>query len=273
MSYACPKCQSTELSLLKQLTSIGYTRFRCKSCRCTFNERSGTEFNFLEYPTDLVLMVVRWRLRYCLSLRNLSEMMLERGFEFSHETVRLWEEKCAPLITEHLRKRRKGKLGKSWYVDETYIKVKGKWCYLYRAIDRDGNLIDCRMSKQRDMDAAKAFFQSALEVSNEVPDRVTTDKEASYPRAIREELGEEVLHRTNKYLNNLIEQDHRGIKQRYGPMKGFASFEAADRFCKAYDELRNYYKSTQRGQKKSLKDQRVDYMIKTENLTAALMTA
>ena len=100
--------------------------------------------------------------------------MLERGFEFSHETVRLWEEKYAPLITEYLRKRRKGKLGKSWYVDETYIKVKGEWCYLYRAIDRDGTLIDCRMSKQRDMIAAKAFFQSALEVSNEDPDRVTT---------------------------------------------------------------------------------------------------
>ena len=111
--------------------------------------------------------------------------MLERGFEFSHETVRLWEEKCAPLITEHLRKRRKEKLGKSWYVDETYIKVKGKWCYLYRAIDRDGTLIDCRMSKQRDMNAAKAFFQSALEVSNEAPDRVTNDKEASYPRAVK----------------------------------------------------------------------------------------
>ena len=93
--------------LLKQRTSIGYTRFRCKICRCIFNERSGTVFNFLEYPTDLVLMVVRWRLRDCFSLRNLSEMMLERGVEFSHETVRLWEEKCAPLITEHLRKRRK----------------------------------------------------------------------------------------------------------------------------------------------------------------------
>jgi len=83
MSYACPKCKSTELSLLKQRTSIGYKRFRCKSCRCTFNERSGTAFNFFEYPTYLVLMVVRWRLRYCLSLHNLSEMILERGFEFS----------------------------------------------------------------------------------------------------------------------------------------------------------------------------------------------
>ena len=184
-------------------------------------------------------------------------------------SVRLWEERCAPLITKHLRKRRRGKLGKSWYVDETCIKVKGEWCYLYWAIDQDGPLIDCRMSKQRDMDATKAFFQSALELSNKVPDRVTTDQEVSYPRAIREELSEEVLHRINKYLNNLIEQGHRGIKQRYGSMKGCAFFE----FCKAYDELRNYYKSTQRGQKKSLKDQRVDDMIKTENLTAALMIA
>ena len=125
MSDACPKCQSTELSLLKRPISLGYQRFRCKRCRCTFNERSDTVFNFLEYPTDLVLMVVRWRLRYCLSLRNLSEMMLERGFEFTHEAVRSWEERYAPLITQHLRRRRKGRLGKSCYVDETYIKVKG----------------------------------------------------------------------------------------------------------------------------------------------------
>ena len=88
MSYACPECQSTELILLTQRTSIGYKRFRCKSCLCTSNERSGTVFSFLEYPTDLVLMGVRWRLRYCLSLRNLSELMLEIGFEFTHETVR-----------------------------------------------------------------------------------------------------------------------------------------------------------------------------------------
>ena len=139
-------------------------------------------------------------------------------------------------------------------------------------IDRDVRLIDCRMSKQWDMNAAKTFFQSALEVSNEAPDRVTTDQEASYPRAIIEELGEEVLHRTNRYLNDLIEQDHRGIKQRYGPMKGFNSFDVADHFCKAYDELRNYYKSTQRGQRTSLRDQRVDYMMKTHPLTGALMT-
>ena len=267
MSDACPKCQSTELSLLKRPTSLGYQRFRCKRCRCTFNERSGTVFNFLEYPTDLVLMVVRWRLRYCLSLRNLSEMMLERGFEFTHEAVRSWEERYAPLITQHLRRRRKGRLGKSWYVDETYLKVKGKWCYLYRAVDRSGRLVDCRLSEHRDMSAAKQFFKEALEISGDAPERVTTDKEVSYPRAIREELGGDVLHRTNQYLNNLIEQDHRGIKQRYGPMKGFKSLESASKFCRAHDELRNYYKAGKRGEKVSLKQQRVSYLKKSLDLT------
>ena len=91
-------------------------------------------------------MVVRWRLRYCLSLGNLCEMMSERGFYFTHETVRLWEQRYTPLITEYLRNRRRGRMGTSWYVDETYIKVKGQWCYLYRAIDREGRLIDCRLS-------------------------------------------------------------------------------------------------------------------------------
>ena len=153
-----------------------------------------------------------------------------------------WEERYASLIIQHWRRQRRGTLSKSWYVDETYIKVRGKWCYLYRAVDWSGVLVDCRLSEQRNMRAAKQFFKEALELSGDAPDRVTTDKEVSYPRAIREELGESVLHRTHQYLNNLIEQDHRGIKQRYGPMKGSKSLRSASRFCRAHDELRNYYK-------------------------------
>ena len=131
MTHQCPTCSSTKIGQLKHRTSLGYQRFRCRECRCSFNERSGSPFNFLEYPTDLVLMVVRWRLRYCLSLRNLCEMMSERGFYFTHETVRLWEQRYAPLIIEHLRNRRRGQMGKSWYVDDTYIsrlKVNGVTC-------------------------------------------------------------------------------------------------------------------------------------------------
>jgi putative transposase len=109
-----------------------------------------------------------------------------------------------------------------------------------------------------------------LDISEAHPDRITTDKEASYPRAIREELGESILHRTNQYLNNLIEQDHRGTKQRYGPMRGFKSLTSVSRFCRAHDELRNYYKVGKRGEEVSLKQQRTSYLNKTLELTHSM---
>jgi putative transposase len=120
------------------------------------------------------------------------------------------------------------------------IKVEGRWCYLYRAIDRSGALVDVMFSEHRDMAAAKAFFRSAQAVTGVIPDRVTTDGHDSYPRAIRTELGKDVRHRTNAYLNNRLEQDHRGIKGRYRPMRGFKSPRSAARFCRGHDELRNF---------------------------------
>ena len=167
-------------------------------------------------------------------------MFLIRGIEFSYEAVRDWEAKLTPTLIDNLRRRRTGRIGKSWYVDETYIKVNGRWCYLYRAIDRSGALVDVRLSEKRDMAAAKAFFRSAKAVTGVTPARVTTDGHDSYPRAIRTELDAGVKHRTNQYLNNRIEQDHRGIKGRYGPMRGFKSHGSASRFCRCFDELRNH---------------------------------
>jgi putative transposase len=215
----------------------------CPHCRCTFNERTGTPFNYLEFPTDIVLLAVLWRLRYKLSLRDVSEMFLERGFTFTYEAIRDWETRFAPLIAEQLQIKRRGQVGTSWFVDETYIKVHGKWCYLYRAIDRDGNLVDSMLSENRNMEAAKKFFKQAVGVVGHIPDQVTTDGHISYPRAIRETMSSNVQHQTNKYLNNRLEQDHRGIKQRYYPMRGFGNFESAARFCCAFDELRNYFRS------------------------------
>jgi transposase-like protein len=181
----------------------------------------------------------------------------ERGFVFTHETVRDWEARFAPLIAGQLRAKRRGHAGPSWYVDETYVKVHGKWCYLYRAIDSDGNLVDSLLSEKRDMEAAKRFFKQAVTVVGHAPSQVTTDGHASYPRAIRETLGSDVLHRCNPYLNNRLEQDHRGIKQRYYPMRGFGCFSSVARFCRAFDELRQFFRfRTTMNQSVSLAGQR-----------------
>ena len=238
----CPHCQSPHTQEQVKKTSLGYRTFRCTACSRRFNERSGTPFNDLSVPTDVVFLVVLWRLRYPLSLRHLAEMFTERGFAFSHETVRTWEALVAPLLSEQLRARRKGKAGPRWHADETYIKVHGAWCYLYRAIDADGNLVDSMLSEHRDMDAARRFFARSLEVVGHAPGKVTTDRHDAYPRAIREILGEGVTHRCSQYMNNRIEQDHRGIKGRYGPMRGFGSFVSAARFCMAHDEVRDYFR-------------------------------
>ena len=148
--------------------------------------------------------------------------------------------KLIPALAEDLRRRRRGKVGHSWYVDETYVKVEGRWCYLYRAIDSSGALVDVMFSERRDMGAAKVFFRSARTVAGITPDRVTTEGHDSYLRAIRTELGKRVRHRTSQYMNNRIEQDHRGIKGRYRPMRGFKCPTSAARFCRGYDELRNF---------------------------------
>jgi putative transposase len=200
-------------------------------------------------------------------------MFLERGWEFSHEAVREWEARFAPLITEQLRLRRRGQAGQSWYVDETYVRVKGKWCYLYRAIDADGNLVASRLSEKRDMEAAQQFFKQALTVVGHTPERVTTDGHASYPRAVRETLGDQVRHRTNNYLNNRLEQDHRGVKQRYSPMHGFGNFDSAARFCSVFDELRNSLRlRSAMGEVASLSEKRQAFLDRITALKEMLRT-
>jgi putative transposase len=242
----CSHCQAPEIKKLPTLTDLGYGRFQCRSCRRTFNERTGTPFNFLEMPTDIVFQVVLFRLLFKLSLRDLMQLFLIRGYEFSYEAVRDWEARFAPLLADQVRRRRRGRVGRCWYVDETYLKVSGRWVYLYRAIYKQGQLIDSMLSAKRDMAAAQRFFRSAQTVAGRRPEQVTTDGHNSYPRAIAEVLGKEVKHRCSRYKNNRIEQDHRGIKQRYYPMLGFKNFQSAKRFCRSFDELRNYFRSRQR---------------------------
>jgi len=245
----CVGCGSTAVTERPELTAQGYRRFRCRACGKQFNERSGGLRNRAQYPSDVIALVVLWRLRYRLTLRDLSEMFLQRGIVFSHEAVREWEAKLAPVLAGELRRRRHGKGGvrsRRWHVDETYLKVRGRWAYLYRAIDQDGRLIDTMLSEHRDMAAAQAFFRSAKSATGSAPDRVTTDGHGSYPRAIRTTLGRRVVHRTSAYKNNGLEQDHRGVKGRTRCMRGVKSFASAERFCRCYDELRNFLRSRSR---------------------------
>ena len=236
----CPHCGSEAAANRKRQTVLGYRTFFCSACHRHFNERTGTPFNDLQFPTDIVLLAVLWRLRYKLGFRDVAELLLQRGFEVSHETVRTWEFRFAPMVTDNLRSKRRGTAGRSWYLDETYIKVSGRWCYLYRAIDRDGNLLDSMLSEHRDRDAARRFLRRLIDAQVRKPLRLTTDKHPAYTKAIRWIVGRKALHRTNQYLNNRMEQHHRPIKQRYYPVLGFGRFESASRFCTAFDELRNY---------------------------------
>lgn len=242
----CPHCGSTATTERPDRTELGYCRFRCRDCQRGFNERTGTLYNRLQYPTDVVCLVVLWRFRYKLSLRDLAEMFLQRGIVFTREAVRDWEAKLAPLSGEALRKQRHSIVGNSWYVDETYIRLQGRWCYLYRAIDRDSHLIDAWLSDTRDLATAEAFFRSAWTVTGVKPDRITTDGHDAYPCAIRNVFGDQVIHRTNRYLNNHLERDHRGIKQRYRPTGGLKTFVTAARFCRLFDEIRAFLRPQSR---------------------------
>ena len=243
----CVCCGSEAVTERREVTARGYRRFRCRTCGRQFNERSGGVLNRTCLPSDIIAFVVFCRLRYRLTLRDLSEIMALRGIAVSHEAVRDWEAKLLPVLGDELRRHgsRRGPAA-SWYVDETYLKVHGRWTYLYRAIDRDGNLIDAMLSEHRDMKATKAFFRSARAVMGFRPDRVTTDGYGSYPRAIRTVLGKTVRHRTSAYPNNCLEQDHRGIKGRIQCMRGFKDHEAACRFCREHGELRDLFRPRRR---------------------------
>jgi len=149
-----------------------------------------------------------------------------------------------------------------------------RWCYLYRAIDRGGNLVEAMLSETRAMAAAQHFFAKALAVAGHAPEQVTTDGHDAYPRASREVLGAEATHRSSRDKNNRIEQDHRGIKQRYYPMRGFGSFASAARFCPAFEEPRHYFRAQGRsGELVSLAERRERFQQRWVALLAEVVAA
>lgn len=176
-------------------------------------------------------MTMRWYLAYSLSYRNIEEMMLERGIHVDHSTINRWVVFYSKKLESTFSRCHKKYVGLSWRMDETYIKIKGKWCYLYRAVDKAGKTIEFMVSKKRDKKAAKAFFNKALG-STERPEKITIDKSGSNKSAldtINKTLpeNEKILIRQIKYLNNIVEQDHRFIKKVVKPMLGFKAMHSA----------------------------------------------
>jgi transposase-like protein len=191
-------------------------------------------FKGRHFEAEIIILCVRRYLRYGLSLRNLEEIMAERNVQVDHVTIWRWIQRYAPELSRRCRRELR-KTNRSWRVDETYLRVAGKWTYLYRAVDSDGDTIDFLLSAKRDADAAKRFFQKALRSPDHPRPRViNVDGNPSYPKVIDElkrtrELGRRCRCRPIRYLNNVVEQDHRAIKRRVRASQGFRSFASASR--------------------------------------------
>jgi transposase, IS6 family len=205
-------------------------------------------------------LCVRWYLRYALSYRDIEELMLERGLHIDHTTIFRWVQAYAPELEKRCRPHLKA-CTDSWKVDEAYMKVKSVWMYLYRAVDSEGNMLEFLLRPKRDAEAAKNFFVKALgastsqagmveekktqpfsKSSRSVPRVINVDKNAAYPKALAELkangiLSESVELRQVKYLNNLVEQDHRFIKRLVKPGMGFFSFATAWRTLQGYEAM------------------------------------
>ncbi len=185
---------------------------------------STSSFAGFRFPREVISVAVRWYLRYGLSYRDVEELLAERGVDVDHVTVYRWVQRFTPEFVEAARSRRHCP-GDRWFVDETYVKVAGRWTYLYRAIDQHGLVIDIWLSGKRDLTAARAFFTRAL-AAGTVPVEVTTDRAPAYPRVL-DELIPGALHVTEQYANNTVEADHGRLKARVRPMRGLKRFRSA----------------------------------------------
>ena len=200
-------------------------------------------FKRRRFPVEIILLCVRWYCKYGISYRDLAEMMQERGVAVDPSTLFRWVQRYAPEIEKRIRPYQGSRSG-SWRVDETYVRVGGKWTYLFRAVDKHGRLIAFMLSDRRDTGAAYRFLRKALRaMSDYPPSSITTDKLASYPKAIRclqneGLLPQDVVHRRSKYLNNIIEADHGALKRMIRPTRGFQRMKTALTTLKGFEVMR-----------------------------------
>jgi transposase-like protein len=182
-------------------------------------------FAGFRFPSDVIIVVVRWYLRFGLSYRDVEELLTERGVEVDHVTIYRWVLRFTPLLADAARPCRH-RVGDRWRVDETYVKVAGRWRSVYRAIDQFGQVVDVVVSARRDANAAHRFFERAIGATKVTPVEVTTDQAPVYP-AVLEALLPAAWHRTDRYANNRVECDHGRLKTRLKPMRGLKQDRSA----------------------------------------------
>jgi IS6 family transposase len=196
----------------------------------------SASFAGYRFSPDVILLAVRWYLRYGLSYRDVEELLAERGIEVDHVTIYRWVQRFTPLVIEAARPCRHS-VGERWFVDETYVRVAGVWRYVYRAVDQYGQVIDVFVSKRRNVAAATRFFNSLL-MGRERPTEVTTDLAAPLLRVV-DDLLPEVLHATARYANNRIEYDHGRLKSRLRPMRGLRTDRTASTLIRGHAFVQN----------------------------------
>jgi transposase, IS6 family len=193
-------------------------------------------FKGFRFPPEIIVLAVRWYLRYGLSYRDVEELLAERGIEVDHVSVFRWVQCFTPLLVDAARPCRHS-VGTRWFVDETYVKVAGRWRYVYRAVDQYGQIIDVYVSPRRDTQAARRFFETALAAHGE-PIEVVTDR-APALRAVIEELIPGACHNTEQYANNRIEADHGRLKARLRPMRGLKRDHSARVIMRGHALMQN----------------------------------
>jgi IS6 family transposase len=226
----------------EQFTKAGRDRqqrqmYRWWACGRRITERSSSAFRGYRFPDEVIALAIRWYLRYRLSYADVAEWLTERGITVDPSTIYDWVRTFTSRFVAAARRHR-APVGRRWRVDETYLKIGGRWRYLFRAIDEQGQIVDVYRSDRRDAAAAQRFFEGALDTCGTAPTRVITDKAKCYPPALRAVLPL-AEHRSSNYLNNGLERDHHHLKGSVQPMRRFKTTGGASTFCHGHTLIRN----------------------------------
>ena len=235
----CPRCHSARVKKDGR-RPVGRQRFRCHTCRRTFTTRTYTPFARHRWPTEVILTAMRWYFGYRLSAADVRDLLAERHIDVSARTILSWAHKFGPLLRRAAHRTMRSAPGHRWWCDETYVRIGGRWTYLYRAVDEGGQVMDVLLRAQRDLASAEAFFIRATARRQTVPTEVVTDKHQAYVGAVRKHASEAMhvrtgLHRASGQTTKAIERSHLPIKDRLRPMRGLHSIATGQRLLEGIE--------------------------------------